>query len=379
VLFVIATGAAKVNNFFGAADVDTAEERGSTMRHGGKFFRTLAACGLTAAALLACGTATHAQSGGSRIGGTTGGGSSMGSSGGLGGGGGSGGGSSLGSSNGFGNNSNGQFSFAGGSSFVGNANSSFAGGTSGSSFSGGSSGSFSGTSGSGSYSGGGRSFGGGASGGMSISGGVSNMNAFASSFANPLAGGLGTGSGTSSTFGMPLYNNLLTNPNKIVGTASGSSGGFIGSGGSGSLMGSASMRGGMSGGYGGTGSTNGTGEYGIFALPYASPPSPRASTAPGSPPQTGNPPTAVLPGAAGPAALTPLPARMQTNLQDLIARSDNVSAATRGGVTFGYDAGGTIVLRGTVANPAEARALEALIRFAPGVTGVRSEMTLKGQ
>jgi hypothetical protein len=212
---------------------------------------------------------------------------------------------------------------------------------------------------------------------MSISGGVSNMNTFASTFANPLAGGLSSGSGSSSStaFGTPLYNNLLTSPTKIVGTASGSSGGFIGSSGSGSLMGSASMRGGMGSSYGGSGSTSGTGEYGIFALPYATAAGPRT---PGAATQPGSPPTAVLPGANTLAKLIPLPAQVQTDLQALIGRSDNVSAATRSGLTLGYDAGGTVVLRGTVASPAEARALESIIRFAPGVTGVRSEMTLKG-
>jgi hypothetical protein len=74
----------------------------------------------------------------------------------------------------------------------------------------------------------------------------------------------------------------------------------------------------------------------------------------------------------------PRPARLSPDLQDLLSRSDSISEATRRGLSVGYDAGGTLVLRGTVAGPAEAHALECLLRFAPGVTGVRDEMTLRG-
>jgi hypothetical protein len=291
-----------------------------------------------------------------------------------------------GGSSGFGNNSNGQFSFAGGSgssfsgssgsgTFSGSSGSSFS-GSSGSSFSGGSA--FSGSSGSGSY---GSSYGGGSgSGGMSITGGVSNMNAFASSYANPLAGGLSTSNGTTSqTYGTALYSTLMSNPTKIVGSTSGSSGGFIGSSGSGGMMGTR----GMSGGYGmsgSTGSTTGTSQYGIFALPYAVASTERSPVPAGMvAPQAGAAGAAVLPGgAATPPPLAPLPARMQSDLRDLLGRSESVSAATRAGVTFGYDAGGAVVLRGTVASPAEAHAIESIFRFAPGVAGVRDEMTLKG-
>jgi hypothetical protein len=336
------------------------------MRPGGKLIRTLAAYGLTAAALLAFSLTVHAQSRIGSTGGTSVGTSSgMGSSG-FGGSGGTGGSSSLGGgSSGFGNNGNGSFSFAGGSSFVGNSSSSFAGGSS-SSFSGGSTGGFTGTS---SNIGGGGSYGGRNGGGMGMSG-VSNMNPFASSFANPLAGGLASANGTSTStaFGTPLYSNLMTNPTKIVGTNSGSSGGFIGN-----------QRGGMSGlGGSGYGANTGSGTYGIFALPYA--PTTANATYPGTPSRPGTVNPAVIPGnTATPAKLTPLPARVQTDLQALIGRSDNISAATRNGLTLGYDAGGSIVLRGTVTSPAEARALESLLRFAPGVSGIRNEMTLKSQ
>jgi hypothetical protein len=347
-------------------------ERGFFMRLCGTPWRSLARWSLATAALLAFGVTAHAQIGG----GST-------SSGGFGGSGGSGGGSGGGSS-GFGNNSNGQFSFAGGSgssfsgssgsgTFSGSSGSSFS-GSSGSSFSGGSA--FSGSSGSGSY---GSSYGGGSgSGGMSITGGVSNMNAFASSYANPLAGGLSTSNGTTSqTYGTALYSTLMSNPTKIVGSTSGSSGGFIGSSGSGGMMGGR----GMSGGYGasGSGSTTGTSQYGIFALPYSVASNERYPV-PASVPQPGavSGPAAVPGVAPARAALTPLPARVQTDLMGLIGRSDSISAATRSGLSLGYDAGGNVVLRGTVASPGEARALEGILRFAPGVSGVRNEMTLKG-
>jgi hypothetical protein len=82
---------------------------------------------------------------------------------------------------------------------------------------------------------------------------------------------------------------------------------------------------------------------------------------------------------ANPAFPTPaIPARLSPELQDLISRSDSISAETRRGLTVAYDAGGTLVLRGTAASPAEGHAVESLIRFAPGVTGVRNEMTLAG-
>ena len=331
------------------------------MSLGGKLFRSLAACGLTAAALLACGVTARAQTGIVNTGGGM-------SSGGFGANGGSGLSGGFGGSSG-GTNSN-TFSFAGGNSgsFAGSNSSSFSGSSGSGSFSG-SSGSFSGTSGSGNFNSSGR-------GGTTI-GGVSNMNFLASSFANPIAGGIGTSSGstTSSTaFGTPLYSNLVTNPTKIIGSTSGSSGGLIGNSGSG-MLGNASTRGGLSGGLGGNanGQSGTTGDYGIFALPNMVAGNSRY------PAGSGNPNPAILPGGGATVAkLAPLPVQMQTDLQGLISRSDNISAATRSGITFGLDSGGTVVLRGNVSSPAEARVLESLFRFAPGVSSVRNEMTLKG-
>jgi len=346
------------------------------MRYCGSTIRSLAACGLAAAALLACGVTAHAQirtgtGGGSSGFGTSG----MGGSTGFGGLGGQGGGSSLGSSNGFGNSGNGTFSFSGGSSFVGSGSQSFSGG--GASFSGGGA-SFSG--GGASFSGGGGSFTGGTSGftggsgaggyglgggggfrGGSASTGISSMNPFRSTYGNILATGLPGGS-TSTAFGQPLYSNLSPTTTNVLGSGTSGLGGIGGIGGRGGLGGG----GGMSNSAGQTG-----GSYGAFGVPNRNN---MVAASPAGPPPAGSVP---LGPAVNPAAqLSALPARMQADLRDLVSRAD-VSPVTSGAVTFGVDAGGTVVLRGTVANAADARAIESLIRFAPGVRAVRNEMTWK--
>jgi hypothetical protein len=193
------------------------------------------------------------------------------------------------------------------------------------------------------------------------------MNAFRSTFANPLAGGLSTG-GTSTAFGQPLYSNLSpTSTNLIGGTSSGLGG-----------MGMAGGRGGLGGG-GGMSSASGQtgGSYGAFgvvnrnsvvvSLPTGALPAGPGPASPGVP--------AVGPAVNPAVQLSALPARMQADLQSLVARSD-LSPATRSAVTFGLE-GGTVVLRGAAANAADARAIEGLLRFAPGVRGVRNEMTWK--
>jgi hypothetical protein len=78
------------------------------------------------------------------------------------------------------------------------------------------------------------------------------------------------------------------------------------------------------------------------------------------------------------AALADLSPTMQRQFQDLLGRSDRVSPATRDGVRFGLD-GDAVVLRGTAATEGDARAVESLIRFAPGVRAVRNEMTWPSQ
>jgi hypothetical protein len=327
--------------------------------------RYLTACGLAAAALLMCDLTVHAQA--MRTGGGTSlGSSSLGSSSsGFGGGGGLGGGSSLGSSNGFGNGGNGQFSFSGGTSFVGSSSQSFAGGSGGGSFTGGSGGSsftggsssFTGGNGSGGYGiGGGGGFRGG-----SVSTGVSSMNPFRSTFGNPLAPGLISGA-SNAAFGQALYSNLSpTSTNLLGGTTSGLGG----------LGGTARIGGG-----GTTGSTSQSGgNYGALGIAN------RNSVVvalPGGFVPAGPGPNLASPGAAaiGQAPqLNALPASMQENLRSLLSRS-SVSPATQSAVTFGLD-GGTVVLRGTAASAADARAIESLIRFAPRVGGVRNEMTWK--
>jgi hypothetical protein len=81
----------------------------------------------------------------------------------------------------------------------------------------------------------------------------------------------------------------------------------------------------------------------------------------------------------GVAPAPPLPSRLPAELRDLISRSDDISPATRNSLTSGFDAGGTLVVRGTVAGPAEAHALETILRFAPGVAAVRDEMTIRAR
>ena len=331
------------------------------MPYARSILRFLTACGLAAAALLACGVTVHAQGarGSSGMGSSSlGSGSSLGSSSGFGGSGGFGGGSSLGSSSGFGNGSSGQFSFAGGSSFVGSSGgSSFAGSSSG--FTGSSSGftgSSSGFTGS-SYGGGG-----GFRGGSSYSG-VSNTNFLASSFANPLAAGISSGSNVS--FGQPLYSNLMSNSTNLLGGSSG--------------MGSSRMGGGLgSSGLGSTGTQASGGSYGALGVVAGrnsvvmSVPGGAVPVAPGG----GSPAVAAIgPAIPVPVQLAALPARLQTDLQNLVSRAD-LSPATRSAVTFGLDGTGTVVLRGAAANAADARAIESLIRFAPGVRAVRNEMTV---
>jgi hypothetical protein len=65
---------------------------------------------------------------------------------------------------------------------------------------------------------------------------------------------------------------------------------------------------------------------------------------------------------------------MDAEFRDLASRSDRISPATAAGVRFRLD-GTSVVLRGRAADEAEARALESLIRFEPGVHAVRNEMT----
>jgi hypothetical protein len=284
------------------------------MHHGSNMFCLFAACGLAVAVLLSCGTTGQAQV-------VLGGGNSL--SGGLGGGGLSG--SSFGNS-GFGSSNLGMSSFSAGSGLSGN---SFTGG-SGASFSGGSfsGGSFSGNGGMGSY---GSSF----RGGNSLTGGVSQTNPFYSSYANPLQGGIGS----NASFGTPLYGSL-----------SGTSANALGSQGTAGSRSTAS---------GGTASGPGSiyGALGIVSVARAEPP-----------------PVAAGVGSRPAATVTPLPASMQSDFEDLISRTDRISPATRDAVRFGLN-GGTVVLRGNAASQADAHALESLIRFAPGVREVRNEMT----
>jgi hypothetical protein len=75
--------------------------------------------------------------------------------------------------------------------------------------------------------------------------------------------------------------------------------------------------------------------------------------------------------------LAALPPRLQADLQEIVTRSDRLAAATKSGVTFGLDRAGNVVLRGTAASTADVQTLENMLRFAPGVHGVRNEMRVR--
>jgi hypothetical protein len=242
------------------------------------------ACGLAAAALLACGGAAQAQRPGG-IGGLGGGGSTVG-------------------------NSGVTPSLPGGNGLIGNSSAALA-GTSG------------------------NPFGGGAA-------------PYGAGGAGPLAGGGFGGNGMS---GGAFPGGLTTGPSGIPGS---SPLGNVAT--SGSPLGGPGAVGGASGATStsgaSTGVRRGVSPYGALGVIAAAVPA-----------------TAARP-AARLAALSPA---MQADFRDLASRSDRISPATRDGVEFGLD-GTSVVLRGRAADEAEARALENLIRFAPGVREVRNEM-----
>jgi hypothetical protein len=172
-------------------------------------------------------------------------------------------------------------------------------------------------------------------------------------------------------FGTPLFQTLVNTPQNLLNSTTN----LLGSTGTAGIG-----RGGMMGGMGGmntmgggSSSSQASGSYGALGVVYGANGLALSSGLPAGVGAAGV--GSVRPGGAL-AAVTPLPSRMQGDLQALLARSD-LAPAVRDGVTFGLDANGTVVLRGTVASPADVRTIESLVRFAPGVRSVRSEMTLR--
>lgn len=265
------------------------------MRHGNTMIRSFTACGLTAAALLACGGTAQAQRPGG-IGGLGGGGS----------------GSPV-------SNGGAMSSLPGANSLIGNSSPGFT-GNSGSAF-----------------------------GGNSTLGGASAMPPALSAYGGAFQGGIATGTGAIS--GTLPYGNGAA-PAGLLG----------GPGAAG--VGSATGAGGVS-----TGARPWVSPYGALGI---IPPARLAASAA----TAGGAPRSAFPGTApnSAAGLPPLSPAMQARFRDLAGRSDRIGPATRDGVEFGLD-GAAVVLRGRAAGAAEARALENLIRFEPGVREVRNEMT----
>lgn len=171
----------------------------------------------------------------------------------------------------------------------------------------------------------------------SATGGVSASNAFGGYFANPLAAGLPTGTGRSASFGTPLYGALTQ-----TGAVSG-----------------AGVTGATSGVRGSTGTMNqfggGLGGYGAMGAMGAMQ---RQNTTPAA---------IVFP-------YRPLVASgIHTELRGVIARS--TSLPSRGDWQVHME-GGTVVLRGNVADERERRLAERLVRLSPGVRDVRNELTM---
>jgi len=190
------------------------------------------------------------------------------------------------------------------------------------------------------------------SGGGSLGGGPGFSGAGAMPGAGPLTGtafgGTGMAGGASamapfaSTYGGTLSGGSL---GAAPGGALGTSGALGASGANGGVSTRARSE------------VNAYGALGILAAARTATPGPPAGAARGS--------------AVSLSALSPA---TEAEFRDLASRSGGISPATRDGVRFGMD-GASVVLRGSAADEAEARALESLIRYAPGVREVRNEMT----
>jgi osmotically-inducible protein OsmY len=70
------------------------------------------------------------------------------------------------------------------------------------------------------------------------------------------------------------------------------------------------------------------------------------------------------------------PSRFQLQLQDALQQSSRLSAESKAGITVAMD-GPVVVLRGTVATPAEAQLAANLLALTPGVREIRNELTLR--
>jgi len=235
--------------------------------------------------------------------------------------------------------SGGMNSFSGGSGGSSSGGGGFTGSSSSGSFTG-SSGGFTGSSSSGSFTGssGGSFIGSNSSSGRGASS-YGSSSLFGPNSVNPYTKGSPL-TNYAQSFGKPLYT-------YGTGTGFGSSGGF--------------NSGGLSGGTVSGGSTGlNQGRNSVFVstvgLTYAAP---TLVTVPPSP--TTTPPTAAA-------------AQLQGELQQMLARSTRLSNPSA--VAVAMD-GSTVVLRGTVANDAEKRLTEGMVRLTPGVREVLNEIKVQ--
>jgi osmotically-inducible protein OsmY len=162
---------------------------------------------------------------------------------------------------------------------------------------------------------------------------LQKSNVLAGYYANPMAMGLGSGSGSSvAAFGSPTFGNSTTNRNTTTG------------------------RGGLGGGLGGglSGSNNSSNQSGIV-IPVQSQMNYAASLS-----------QMRLP--AQPVAA----ARIQTDIRATLDGTSLVPSAK--GVVVLTDKDNNVTLRGTVADPQEAQLIEGIVRLTPGVGAIKNEL-----
>lgn len=217
------------------------------------------------------------------------------------------------------------------------------------------------------------------------SGAVNQSNFLGPTFANPYYQGRSGAQLTDAPggFGVPLYNSTGTTTGARGTGTTGATGGFGGTTtaarGATTGLGGATSAGGLggAGGLGRTGGLGGTGgQTGFGGVGGATG---TAGGAQGSsrrggvviPLQRQIAYQAVLKFKGPPP--TP-PAVMQSNLQEMLARTPFVSNS--GQVQVSAE-GNQVILRGTVADDDEARLIEGMVRLTPGVYSVRNELTVR--
>lgn len=202
-------------------------------------------------------------------------------------------------------------------------------------------------------------------------GAVSPSNPLAAYYVNPLAQGLmsGTGQSTSTNaaaFGTPLYGNLAGTGTAGTSTGRGTRSAFGGT--ATSSLGS----------FGGVGSTTGRGATGGLSGTATIRGGTTGTIAPGFNggswgPAIGRRGPVMAATLRTPARPIPLAVR-RPDLQAIIARSTTLTSA--GNITVATD-GDVIVLTGTVVNEDDRRIAENMLRLSPGVRNLRNELRVR--